>query len=232
VKLLCNCKMDNKNLFDFIRQGINELLGYDPSPAATEFFLFYAQELIRWNKVHNLTAITQEKDIVVKHFFDSLTYLKVMPSSAGRLIDIGAGAGFPGIPVKAVNPEISLTLVESHTKKCSFLRHLVRQSDLLKGTEIINKRVEDIPKDEQFDAAVTRALFSLKEFADKAEGLIKPGGCLIVSKGPAVGKELKRIHNYETVNLSLPFVDIKRHMVIMKKSKCQTDCKAHFSGNV
>lgn len=209
-------KMNNKPLYNFIIQGLKSL-EYDPSPAVAEFFIFYIHELTRWNKVHNLTSITSEKDIAVKHFFDSLLYLKAMPNHLSRLVDIGTGPGFPGIPIKAVKPDLSVTLVEPHRKKCSFLRHLIRESGIVKGTEIINKKVEDIEVPDLYDAAVTRALFSVREFSQKAAPLIKPGGYMIVSKGPGVEKELKEIQNYEIINLKLPFTDIERRIIIMKK---------------
>ena len=208
--------MPDKAFYHFIEKGL-KTLGYNPSTALIEFFIFYTHELNRWNKVHNLTSITEEEDIAVKHFFDSLLYLKVIDTRIDRLVDIGTGAGFPGIPIKAVQPGIHVTLVEPQTKKCLFLRHLLRQSEILTDCEIINKRVEDIHLDAQFDVAVTRALFSLKEFAEKSARLIKPDGSMVVSKGPGVDEELKDIHNYKLFNLKLPFTDIERRLVVMKK---------------
>lgn len=196
-----------------------EALELTTSTFVIESFLVYLKELKKWNsKVCNLTSLKKEKDIVVRHFLDSLLYLKVMPLNVKKIVDIGSGAGFPGIPIKIIKPDFSLTIIESNRKKCHFLKHLLRQLQI-KHVDILHSRLENVKMDGDFDAAVTRALYRLKEFVEKASHLIKEGGFLVVSKGQKIGKELHQIKDYDfrQITLSLPLSDIKRHLVVIKK---------------
>jgi 16S rRNA (guanine527-N7)-methyltransferase len=183
-------------------------------------FLLYLYELKRWNeRVCNLTSLKNDEDIIVKHFFDSLLYLKVIPAGRLRIVDIGSGAGFPGFPIKLLRPDYSLTAIEARGKKCSFMRHMVRKLKL-KDVAVVNKRVEEVTELSAFGVAVTRAVFSLKEFIEKGERLLKENGVLIISEGPNAWKEISTIHDRscDVTPLPLPFSSIIRYLVTIKKA--------------
>ncbi|MEW6003057.1 MAG: 16S rRNA (guanine(527)-N(7))-methyltransferase RsmG [Nitrospirota bacterium] len=206
--------MDIKELF---REGLDEL-GYIPEPGLISHFMTYLIELKKWSRVYNLTGLKKDEDIVIKHFFDSLLYLKAIPSGEIKVADVGSGAGFPGIPLKIIRPEIKMYLIEPSRKKSAFLRHMVRTLSL-KKIEVIEKRIEDVGRDQEtplsVDAAVTRALFSIKDFVKKVSQIVKEGGILILSKGPTVKEELKDLKNitYEILNIRLPLSNITRNIV-------------------
>ena len=124
--------------------GANEL-GIELSVEQVNSLFIYLAELKKWNKKINLTAIRDERDMIVKHVLDSLSYIKGFDPTAGQmLLDMGSGAGFPAFPIKVARPEISVTLVESVKKKASFLRHIIRTLELT-GAEVIDKRTEELP---------------------------------------------------------------------------------------
>lgn len=148
-----------------------------------------------------------------------MLYLDVVPAGSIAVADIGSGAGFPGIPMKMIRPEITLYLVEPSSKKSSFLTHLVRTMDL-QAVTVIEKRVEEIhaPGDIQpVDAVVSRALFSVKDFVKKTAHLVKTGGRLVLSKGPNVSGELTTLQSggIDLIVRRLPVSDIKRFFVVV-----------------
>ncbi len=206
--------MDRKEL---LKKGLGEL-GYQPDQDKLHAFITYLAELKKWNRTYNLTGLKTDEDIIIKHFLDSVLYNKVIDDREITLADIGSGAGFPGIPMKIMSPEIELFLIEPSGKKSAFLRHIISELHMMK-VQVIEKRVEDLCKDKALtvDIGVTRALFSIQEFTKKASGIIKAGGRLIMSKGPKVEDELKSLNNihYEMVPLPLPLSDMKRYMVIV-----------------
>jgi 16S rRNA (guanine527-N7)-methyltransferase len=191
--------------------------GFNPSEQQINTFITYLSELKKWNRVYNLTGLRKDEDIIIKHFLDSLLYLKAMPAGKTEVADIGSGAGFPGIPIKIVRPEIDLYLIEPSEKKCAFLRNIIRQLDL-KKIEVIEKRVEDAKGLVAVDIALTRALFTIKEFIRKASPIVREGGILILSKGPKVGEELKTLKDigYDLLTVALPLSGIKRHLIVIR----------------
>ncbi len=144
----------------------------------------YLDLLVKWNKKINLTA-EKDPDIILKrHVFDSLQYSRALKPGF-RVMDIGSGAGFPGIPLKIIFPEMALVLVESQRKRCSFMETVVRELGL-DQTEVINVRAEDIPaeRESQFDAVIFRAVSDLKQCLTLGGRFVAPGGRLIVKKPP------------------------------------------------
>lgn len=199
-----------------LKKGLKEL-SLPHSEEQVRAFMTYLSELKKWNKAYNLTSLKTDEDIVIKHFLDSLLYLKAIPPGEVSLVDVGSGGGFPGIPIKIIRPEIAMYLVEPSRKKAGFLRHIISVLGL-QGIEVVEKRIEEI-KSLMVDVAVTRALFDIKDFCRKAIPLLKERGWLIVSKGPKVNEELKVLKkmDYKVLTLTLPLSTIKRFIVVTTK---------------
>ena len=204
-----------------LRGGLKELSLSFTGKQVTAF-MTYLSELKKWNKAYSLTSLRTDEDIVVKHFLDSLLYLKAMPEGECSVADVGSGAGFPGIPMKIIRPGIMLYLVEPSKKKANFLLHMIRTLGL-ERVELLEKRIEEI-RSLTVEVAVTRALFDLKDFSDKAFPLLREEGRLIVSKGPKVGEELRAIEemDYEVMTFTLPLSGIKRFIVVIRKGDLST----------
>lgn len=204
-----------KDASQLLRDGIRTI-GISYTEKQVRAFLEYLEELKKWNKVYNLTGLKSDRDISIKHFLDSLLFAKMLPPEALTLADIGSGAGFPGIPIKIMFPDLSVFLIEPTRKKAIFLRHICSRLQL-KNVEIINKRIEEV-KGLQVDVAVTRALFSVREFIEKTKDILNKNGILILSKGPKFEEELKGLEsqNIAVTDFRLPFEDIIRYLVIIK----------------
>lgn len=199
---------------ELLLNGLKEI-GITPAELQVDVFLRYMDEIKRWRKVYSLTSLKDDTDIIINHFLDSLLYLNALPKTAIDIADIGSGAGFPGIPLKIIMPELRISLIEPSRKKAAFLRYVIRTLGLL-NIEVIEKQVESI-KDMKFDAVLTRALFKVNEFINKAGRLVQDGGVLIVSKGQGVADELKNIEDVKVITLKLPLTDIERNLVIIGK---------------
>ena len=197
-----------------------------PQETVAKFELYY-QELLEWNARINLTAITAPADAAIKHFLDSVLVMKYIPL-AGMLIDIGSGAGFPGIPLKIMNPHLSVVLVEAVRKKANFLKQMIRLLKLA-DIEVYNGRIEEFYRHGVFDFAVSRAFSELVLFCRLASPLIKPGGTLLAMKGGDT-KELAvaletlpcgfartALHTYE-----LPRHKGKRSLVVLQNVSRET----------
>jgi 16S rRNA (guanine527-N7)-methyltransferase len=209
-----NHETEMKEASQLLKKGLEEL-GFAYTEKQINDFLIYLTELKKWNKAYNLTAIKTDKEIIIKHFFDSLLFSKVMPPDIYSIADIGSGAGFPGIPLKIMNTGLKMFLIEPVKKKAMFLRHICTKLNL-HYIEVIDKRIEEI-EDLKVDVVVTRALFSVKDFIDKAEGILNKGGVLILSKGPKFDEELKEaeVENVVIKDLQLPYLNLIRHLVIV-----------------
>lgn len=151
-------------------------------------FIVFLRELKRWNKAYNLTAIEEEREIVIKHFIDSLLYVYFIKDKSLTIADVGSGAGFPGIPIAIVRPYLKIKLIEPSWKKCAFLKHIKRKLEL-KNIEIIEAKAEDIS--EKFDIVVSRALWSIKNFIKNCSHLLKEEGFFLISKSLKSEEELK-----------------------------------------
>jgi len=202
---------------DLLKAGIEEI-GFGCSEKQVDAFITYLEELKKWNKAYNLTGLKTDRDIIIKHFLDSLLFAHALPPEALTLADIGSGAGFPGIPIKIMFPDLSVFLIEPTRKKALFLQHVCSRLGL-KNMEIINNRIEEV-KGLTVDVAVTRALFSIREFIEKTKDILNKKGILILSKGPGLDKELAELPGQGLTrisrkDLSLPFGDVIRHIVIV-----------------
>ena len=200
------------------------------APQITQFMNYKA--LIQdWNTRVNLTAITGDEEIVKKHFLDSLSLLTygIPDMSSAKVIDVGTGAGFPGIPLKIAAPGMKLTLLDSLKKRCAFLA-LCAEELGLQDVEVCDMRAEDAGKDpeyrENFDFCVSRAVASLDVLSEYCLPLVKPGGFFISMKGPAVFEEAEKSRKAieilggrleEIREAEVPFVEEKRYIAVVRK---------------
>lgn len=157
----------------------------------------YMNLLIEWNKKINLTAIIEPKDIIIKHFIDSLTILKYIKKD-NKIIDIGTGAGFPGIPIAIYKDGVKVTLVDSTNKKINFINE-VKKEIVLVNIDTVCERAEVVGQNknyrEKFDIAVSRAVAPLNILVEYLLPLVKVNGECICMKGPNLEKELKNINH-------------------------------------
>ncbi len=149
----------------------------------------YAELLLKWNKKINLTSITERDEIRVRHFLDSLS-LAPQIVSRETILDIGSGAGFPGLPLKIVFPGIKLTVVDAIKKKCDFIKAVVRDLGI-DGVEVVNQRLKPGDHFGDYDAIVSRATLRLLDFVILASPNLKQGGRMLLMKGPDPSAEIQ-----------------------------------------
>ena len=180
--------------------------GFPLDPVQLDQFIIYWHELKRWNSRMNLTSIRTDQEIIVKHFLDSLSVLQYFDINPGdSVIDIGTGAGFPGLPIKIYTPDIKLVLVEPSSKKVSFLRFLSSQlsrnyqSDITNSWEnprIVAQRAEECATNDQhitaYDWVLTRYVASIEDSAAYCLPLLKPNGIWVAYKSPDVKREIQQ----------------------------------------
>ena len=208
-------------------------LGINLNPSQIEQFQVYYQELTDWTKHINLTTITELKEVQLKHFLDSLTVILAFKQPAEmeglRIIDIGSGAGFPGLPLKIAFPSIKLTLLEATSKKASFLHHIAHILDI-EGAEVIAGRAEEIAHKaeyrEQFDVVLSRAVSSLPSLVELTLPFCKTGGIVILQKKGDVEDELRRADKAiellggsqpEVKSIDLPELPDNRYLMVTNK---------------
>lgn len=210
---------------DILMRGMEEL-NLHLFPNQIDQFLLYLEELKKWNKKINLTSIKEDKEIIIKHFIDSLSFLKGFSVIEGiKVIDAGTGAGFPGIPLKIYSPKIDLTLMESSQKKCVFLHQICRLLEL-KDVRIVNDRLEEAKKSpdyiRRFNIFLSRAVGDASDIIKHGEPLLADRGIMIFSKGKSVaglkvGKIIKGMHLLQIIPFILPLSDYERKLLVFQK---------------
>ncbi|MGN1195535.1 MAG: 16S rRNA (guanine(527)-N(7))-methyltransferase RsmG [Acutalibacteraceae bacterium] len=210
-------------------------LGVELDETALDRFAVYAEKLVSWNEKINLTAITDPEGITVKHFADSLAVFKYagIPQNA-KVIDVGTGAGFPGVAMLIARPDLKLTLLDSTKKKLTVIEDILQALDL--QAEIVHARAEEAAKRaeyrEQFDFAAARAVANLRELSEYCLPFVKKGGCFISMKSAKTDEEIDGAKKaiallggkIEAVNaFTLP--DAGERTIIMIKKISQTSAK-------
>lgn len=207
-------------------------LGIVLSEQQMEQFITYYEMLVEKNKVMNLTAITEFEDVLKKHFTDSLSLVKAVDlSNELEIIDIGTGAGFPGIPLKIAFPNLKITLLDSLNKRIAFLQEVIDQLGL-QDIEALHGRAEDFAKPnqlrEKYDICVSRAVANLSTLSEYCMPYVKVGGSFISYKSEKVTDELKLAEHAidvlggevtDQVDFQLPGTDLYRNLVVIKKNK-------------
>jgi 16S rRNA (guanine527-N7)-methyltransferase len=179
--------------------------------------LGYIDLLVKWNRVHNLTAVREPEQMVVLHLLDSLALLPHLNDCAA-LVDVGSGAGLPGIPIAIARPELQITLLDSNHKKVAFLQQ-VKAELALANVTIVCDRVEAWRPQPGFDVVVSRAFADLADFARQARHLVAPGGQLLAMKGVYPYEEIAALpagcELESVIELQVPTLSAKRHLVAM-----------------
>ncbi|MDE6667788.1 MAG: 16S rRNA (guanine(527)-N(7))-methyltransferase RsmG [Clostridia bacterium] len=195
----------------------------------SEKFREFSEILTEFNQKYNLTAISDEKEVYIKHFFDSIYPQKYFPEGA-KVVEIGSGGGFPSVPLKIVRDDLNFTLIESTGKKCEYLKHVVDNLGFC-GVQVLNIRAEDGGKDkflrEKFDIATARAVARLNTLCEYCLPFVKIGGRFIAYKGDAdeeikeaenaiktLGGEVEKVEKYD-----LPEGFGRRTVIVIKKVK-------------
>ncbi len=215
---------------DFLRENLKKI-GCEPSDLQCEQLNNFHKILCEWNEFMNLTGITEYNEVVIKHFVDSLAVNCVYSfKKTDRVVDIGTGAGFPGIPLKIMYPDTRFTLLDSLNKRIKFLDEVIRINSL-DGIETLHGRAEDYARDknyrEAFDVCVSRAVANLSTLSEYCLPYVKVGGVFISYKAGQLDEELKASERAikllggeikEVHKLTLPDTDIDRTFVVIKKT--------------
>lgn len=220
--------MENNEFYKKLK-SYGEKINIEISEEESNKLYMYMNLMLEWNKKINLTSITDEEDIIIKHFVDSLSINKYL-SKNKNVMDVGTGAGFPGIPLKIFNEDIEFILVDSLNKRINFLEE-VKQKLNINKLELVHSRIEDLAKDlkyrEKIDIVVSRAVANLSVLSEYMLPFVRIGGFCICMKGPNIDDELENSKNAIKIlggkiekveSLVLPS-NLERNIIIIKKEK-------------
>ncbi|MGI6537452.1 MAG: 16S rRNA (guanine(527)-N(7))-methyltransferase RsmG [Caldicoprobacterales bacterium] len=210
----------------------SQKMNIDMKSEQLKLFDSYLNLLLEWNQKFNLTAIKDPREILVQHFLDSISLLKLgIIQEDSKVLDMGAGAGFPGIPLKIMLPEISLTLIDSVKKKVVFLEEVINRLGL-KKTSAIHGRAEELGRAleqrEAYDTVVSRAVAELRVLSEYCLPFVKTGGFFLAHKGPGAALEIENAKNafkvlggefIECRQIEIPFSERIHNLVVVRKAK-------------
>jgi len=219
-------KLENKEV---LINGMKEL-GVDVSHETVERLLTFMKIMLEWNEKVNLTAITEEREVVIKHFLDSVTCLSTGYIKNGMaVIDVGTGAGFPGVPLKILKDDLKMTLLDSLNKRIIYLNDVAKKLNL-RNINIVHSRAEEAgsSKDhrEAYDIVLSRAVAAMNVLCEYCLPLAKVGGFFLCQKGPDIKDEMKEADSAikilggkvrEVREYQLPFSDIKHNIIVIEK---------------
>ena len=221
--------MDKLKFYNDMKEKLSQI-NINNSDEIIDKFYKYTKLLLEWNKKINLTSITEQDEIILKHFIDSLMIESYIKDNS-KIVDIGTGAGFPGIPLRLVNDTYDITLVDSLNKRINFLNAIIDNIGL-KNIKTIHARAEEFAHDniirEQYDVAVSRAVAQLNVLLEYLLPLVKVGGYCICMKGKNIESELKDSEKAlkilggkieKNIQFKLLNTDIDRSIIIIKKVK-------------
>ena len=211
--------MDKSDLLSRKLETGLDALGVAISTSARSSLLEYCELLIKWNKTFNLTSVDDPEEMISLHLLDSLAVLPFLPS--GRVLDVGTGAGLPGIPLAIARPEQAFVLLDSNGKKTRFLVQASGQLGL-ENVEVVNQRVEQYQAHELFDVIISRAFSSLGQFLSACNHLVSPRGQFLAMKGKLPEDELHHLPDgfqlESSVELKIPGLDAERHLLMLRRS--------------
>lgn len=194
-------------------------MGVAVSVEQADLFVRYLNLISKWNRIHNLTAVRNLQDMLSHHLLDSLS---VMPYiQAKKILDVGTGAGLPGIPLAIMRPDLSMSLSDSNKKKSSFQQQAVIELGL-RNVTVIAGRVEDIDATQKFDGIISRAFSEIALFTNLTQHLLADDGCWYAMKGVYPSQELVNLPEYVQIvavhELTVPLLSAQRHLLVMKKN--------------
>ncbi len=193
-------------------------MGIDLDASARERLVAHLELIAKWNRVHNLTAVRETEQMVVLHLLDSLCVLPHL-EDAKTIVDVGSGAGLPGIPIAIARPQARVTLLDSSHKKCAFLQQ-AKTELALENVEVVCDRVEKWMPAAKFDAVISRAFSDLADFVAQAQHLVAPGGRLIAMKGVYPFEEIAKVpatHRVaQVLEMQVPNLEARRHLVFVE----------------
>ncbi|MCI9069560.1 16S rRNA (guanine(527)-N(7))-methyltransferase RsmG [Clostridium sp.] len=215
--------------FELMKTASNDV-GLEFTELQYEQFIKYMRLLQEWNEKINLTAITEDEEVIKKHFIDCIKSFKSEPiRKAKAIIDVGTGAGFPGLPIAIMNQNVKVTLLDSLNKRINFLNLVVKELGL-KNVTIIHSRAEDGARKpelrEKFDVATSRAVANMAVLSEFCMPYVKKGGYFVALKGPAIDEELENGKKAikilggelkEIIEISIEETDLKHNIVEIKK---------------
>jgi len=211
-------QLDQDEPVDLLGRGLDEM-GLAVAEDSRIRLIEYLRLLEKWNQVYNLTAIRELRKAVSVHLLDSLALMPFV--TAGRLLDVGSGAGLPGIPLAVARPELSVTLLDSNHKKAAFLSQAVSELGL-KNAKVVCQRVETWRPEERFDYIVSRAFSEIAEFVTLSQHLLAPKGVLAAMKGVLPFEEIERLPPEFRLRqlhpLSIPSLEASRHLVVIERA--------------
>ena len=221
--------MDEKSLVEKKLIDGAKALGIELNEEQLDLFFRFMRMLQDWNKKVNLTSITEDEDIVVKHFLDSLLAARYIQNGE-KLLDVGSGGGFPGVPIKILNPLLEVTLLDSIRKKAEYLKQVDRKLGL--DMQLVNMRAEEAGRDvflrERYDWVISRAVADFVILAEFCLPLTKVGGCFLAMKADDIERELEEAKYAfdllggaveKTLYEEIPGTNIKRSLVFVKKNQ-------------
>ena len=222
--------MDQYNTDQFVKDLT--ALGITLTEQQIQQFIQYYEMLVEWNQVMNLTAITEYDDVMKKHFVDSVSLIKAYDvSKSASVIDVGTGAGFPGLALKIAYPNLKVTLLDSLNKRINFLNAVIEKLELT-GVDTVHGRAEDFAKPdklrEKFDLCVSRAVANLSTLSEYCLPFVKQGGLFISYKSEKISEEMAAAKNaiyllggkvVEQVEFTLPDSDIYRNLFVIQKER-------------
>jgi len=204
---------------DLLIKGLAQL-GLDLSDVAQQQLLDYLALLLKWNKVHNLISRKESDNLVVRHLLDSLVALPYIKGS--RVVDVGSGAGLPGIPLAIACPQCHFTLLDCNSKKARFRNQAVIELGL-KNVTVVDARAEEYLPDQGFDSVISRAFATIADMLAVAGHLAAPGGRFLALKGVYPEQELAELpggYRLDVVHpLDVPFLGAERHLAIVARVK-------------
>jgi len=195
---------------DFIIKGF-DILDIKYNKQHIEKIILFIKILQKWNRIYNLTSINDEKEIIIKHIFDSLSVIKYIDKN--KILDVGSGAGFPGIPLAILLENRSFTLLDSSLKRINFLNYVKIRLGL-NNVNIVQSRIEDFISNDNFDIIISRAFSSLDKFVEVTKNIFKQNSILLAMKGKLDKKEINDIKKIIKVyNIFVPFLEAERHLI-------------------
>jgi len=196
------------------------VLNPDLDDAAAERFLAYVRLLEKWNRVTNLTAVRDPLEMVTRHILDSLAVAPFL--TRGKLLDVGTGAGLPGLPIAIASPDINVTLLDANAKKLRFVRQVVAELGL-DNVQVVQARMQEYQPGQSFDMVISRAVASLDELYRQTVHLLRPGGRMLFMKGAVPEKEIGALQDgragLHIERLNIPGLAAQRHLLWLETNE-------------